>query len=70
MFIEAAQMRLMAKGDEGGHVEGAAQVDVAVFADARFLLHRVARGMLARIRGGELQPLAVEAEFLPDRCSC
>ncbi len=43
MFIEGAPVGLAAKGDQGGHVEGAAQVDVAAFAEARLLVHGAAR---------------------------
>ena len=39
MLIEGVQVGLTAKGDQGRHVEGAAQVEVAVFADARLLMH-------------------------------
>ena len=52
MFIEGAQVGLTADGDQGRHIEGAAEVDVAVLADARFLMHGAARGMLARIEPG------------------
>lgn len=47
--VESSQMRLMANGDEGGHVESAAQVPIAGLADARFLMHGGAGGMLARV---------------------
>ena len=55
--IEGAQVRLMADGDQRGHVEGAAQVAIAVFADTRFLMHGAARGMLPRVEARLRDPL-------------
>ena len=40
VLIEGAQVRLMANRHQSGHVEGAAQVSVADFADAALLVHR------------------------------
>jgi hypothetical protein len=37
MLIEGAQVGVVAHGDEGGHVEGVAQVFIAGLADAGFL---------------------------------
>ena len=58
MVIEGAQMRIVLHGDQGGHIESAAQVAVAGLADARLFVDRAARGVLARIESGGGHPLA------------
>lgn len=56
--VESAQVGLMADGDQGGHVEGATQVAVTGFADAGFLVHGAAGGVLAGVEAGLGDPLA------------
>lgn len=45
--MEAAQMRVVLRGDQGGHVQGAAQMFVARLADARGLVDAAAGGAMA-----------------------
>jgi len=44
VLVESPQVGIMADGDEGRHVEAAAQVAVAGLADANFFVHRGAGG--------------------------
>jgi hypothetical protein len=52
VLVVGAHMRLMPHGDEGGHVEGLAQVLVAGLGDAGLFMHRSAGRILARIESG------------------
>jgi hypothetical protein len=59
VFVEGAQVRVVADGDQGGHVEGPSEVLVAGFRNARLLLDGgpggVLAGIEARLRDGELR---------------
>ena len=57
VVVESAQVGLTTNGHQGGHVEGAAQVSVAGLGDARLLLDRRTRGVLAGIEAGVGDPL-------------
>lgn len=39
VLVEGAQVGLVSDGDQGGHVKGAAQVNVTVLADTNFFMH-------------------------------
>ena len=57
-LVEGVEVGIAVGGDEGGHVEGAADMSVADLTDARAFVDRGARGMGAGIEAGMGDPLA------------
>ncbi len=57
VLVERAQMRVEADRHQGGHIERAAEMAIAGFADARFFVDRAARGVFAGVESGRSHPL-------------
>ncbi len=57
-WVEGAQVGIVVRRDQGGHVEGTAQIAVAGAADSRALMHGGARVVMSGVESAVRDPLA------------